>query len=85
MYIKLSKNFSRRNLYKWLIRYLKSLNPYITKSLRIGAGGEIETIIRKNCNLNSITIEINKDRNPDYIMDANNLEFEDEFFILFYF
>lgn len=78
--IKISKSFSRRNLYKWLITDLESLKPAISKSLCIGAGGEIETIIRNNGNLNLITIDIDKDRNPDYIMDATNLEFEDEFF-----
>ena len=45
-FIKLSKKFSRRNLYKWLIRDIKSLKPNVSNSLCIGAGGEIEMIIR---------------------------------------
>lgn len=80
--IKLSKNFSRRNLYEWLIKDLKLLETFSKKSLCIGAGGEIEFLIKKNSNLNLTTIDIDEVRGPDYVMDATNLKFEDEVFDL---
>ena len=60
--IKLTKLISRKNLYKLIQReidYIKTQKKNI-KVLNIGSGGDIENFIKKNENLELISMDISK-------------------------
>ena len=77
--IKISKYFSRRKLYPFL---LKDLNTIQSKNknkrvIFVGAGGEAEDFLRNNTNLSFTTIDIDSARDPDLVMDVSNMKFND--------
>ena len=71
-----SKKFSRENLYKFIDetieKYISIQNLERRKIINIGAGGEIGKFIKKKL-LNVIEVDIDKDRNPDLILDIQNM------------
>jgi hypothetical protein len=71
-----SKKASRKNLYKLInsnINIIKTKNKKI-RLLNIGAGGEIEDIIKKKINY-YYSIDINSKRNPNQIIDICDKKF----------
>lgn len=82
----LSKLFSRKGLNSFIKSETLNLNQRKYRALTIGAGGETEAIIKKNKNIELVSIDINKKKNPDIIMDVNNLKFDQNHFdIIFIF
>ena len=75
----LSKIFSRENLYDWLSVEVYKLKPG-SVVLNIGASGKMDELIRGNKELNIISIDIDPDKNPDIVMDATELTFENNHF-----
>ncbi|WP_269584566.1 class I SAM-dependent methyltransferase [Roseibium sp. Sym1] len=73
---KKSKQFSRKNLYEFIHDAAKSAKDRGGRCLNIGAGGEINTILQQY-GLDIVSVDIDPDRNPDLVMDACNLAFED--------
>ena len=82
----LSKLFSRKGLNTFIKSEVLNLNQRKYKALTIGAGGETEAFIKKNKNIQLISIDINQKKKPDIIMDVNNLKFDQNHFdIIFIF
>lgn len=73
---RLSKRFSRIRLYDWLDVELKRLAPG-ARVLCIGAGGKLDEMIRAGAASDVVVIDIDPIRQPDIIMDATRLAFED--------
>lgn len=81
-----SKLFSRKGLYTFISSEVSTFNKKKYRALTIGAGGDTEKYIKQNVNIKLISIDINKEKNPDIVMDVNNLNFEDNYFdIIFIF
>lgn len=78
-FARLSKRFSRENLYEWLIEDLDTL-PAGSKVLCIGAGGALDQMIKDHPNADAISIDIDADRKPDTVMDATDMNFGDRSF-----
>ncbi len=73
-----SKFFSRKGLYKLLAVELSKLPEQNIKALTVGSGGDTEMFIKKKFkNINLISIDNQKIKKPDIIMDVNNLNFQD--------
>ncbi len=75
-FARLSKRFSRENLYEWLAEDLEIL-PQGSKVLSIGGGGALDTMITGNSAIEAIAIDIDPDRKPDIVMDATDMSFDD--------
>ena len=75
-FARLSKRFSRENLYKWLAEDPEIL-PQGSKVLSIGGGGALDTMITGNSAIEAIAIDIDPDRKPDIVMDATDMSFDD--------
>jgi len=83
---KLSKVFSRKNMYEWLDHEIALLNHQFqgddaSRVLSVGAGGEIFEHLQglKNCEL--VQLDINEGRDPDVVGDVCDLHmFEDNGF-----
>jgi len=73
---KKSKQYSRKNLYEFVHHAAKSAKERGGRCLNIGSGGEIENILRQH-GLDIVSVDIDPDRNPDLVMDACRLAFED--------
>ena len=52
------------------------------KVLFVGSGGSLEALIRKTIKCNLISIDVNKDRDPDYIMSVTEMNFKNDNFDL---
>lgn len=79
-----SKRFSRKNLYKFLRAELNSVRDR-EKILSVGAGGEIESLIREsisNKGCEFVTFDISRERNPIILGDICNANFLDEFDVI---
>ncbi len=82
----LSKLFSRKGLNNFIKNEVSVFKNKKFKALTIGAGGDTEEFIRENKNIELISVDINKIKKPDLLMDVNNLKFEnDQFDIVFIF
>lgn len=71
---RLSKSFSRRNLYEYLSKAIiekKIIN--CENILSVGSGGEITDCLRKQ-KLTFTSIDIDPARNPDIVMDITNMD-----------
>ncbi len=71
-FIKFSKRYSRKNLYRFLE---DAIDKYCCDGLNIiniGAGGEIRKILKKH-NVNFIEIDIDPKRNPDIVASVEDL------------
>ena len=76
-----TKKFSRENLYTFLEESIKehilSRDCEKLKIINIGAGGEISYHIRKHIKeknyIEYIEIDIDEKRNPDYVLDIQNM------------
>ena len=76
-----TKIFSRENLYNLLEEsikeYVLSRNDEKLKIINIGAGGEISYHIKKHLKnrnyIDYIEIDIDEKRNPDYVLDIQNM------------
>ena len=79
---KISKYFSRRNLYDWLLEDLLSLGLENPKILCVGSGGDVQKFIYQNTDFSFFTIDIDSSRGPDQVMDATKMEFQDQSFDL---
>ena len=68
---KLSKNASRKNLNKFInLSIKKELNRNKdTKVLNIGSGGELEDLVKNNFQ-NVFSIDVDKKRNPNQLLDV---------------
>lgn len=78
IFIFMSKFLSRRNLYALIETFCA--NRDLGKVLFVGSGGELEVFVR-NFQYSSITtIDIQLERNPDILMDAKDLKFDDNSF-----
>ena len=71
----LSKKVSRKNLYKFIYASIKKINNKNNKVLNIGSGGEIENELKKYFN-NLYSIDIDKKRSPDQIIDLCDKNFK---------
>ena len=78
-FARLSKRFSRENLYEWLAEDLDTL-PRGSKVLCIGGGGALDSMIKEHRNTDAISIDIDPDRKPDMVMDATDMSFDDASF-----
>lgn len=78
-FYRLSKVFSRENLYTWLADDLASL-PAQSNVLCVGGGGALDTMIKDAPSASCISIDIDPDRKPDMVMDVTALTFEDSTF-----
>lgn len=76
---KLSKRFSRANLYEWLEAELATL-PQGSQVLCIGAGGLLDSMIKGQAGIEATTVDIDPARKPDIVMDATQLTFDNESF-----
>ena len=76
--IDLSKNITRKNLYKLSDKELKPLNNNSYNVLNIGAGGALENYIKSYTKLNVFSIDIDQDRNPDQVIDLCDNNFIDK-------
>jgi SAM-dependent methyltransferase len=76
---KKSKQYSRKNLYDFIHNAAKSAKERGGRCLNIGAGGEINKILQ-HYDLDIVSVDIDPARNPDLVMDACSLAFEDETF-----
>lgn len=72
---RMSKRFSRKNLYEWLAADLANL-PRGSKVLCIGAGGHLDAMIKAVPGVEAVSIDIDEARKPDIVMDATALNFE---------
>ena len=72
-----SKYFSRKNIYNFVLADLRLIEKTFPKTLCIGSGGNLEKLIKNNTKINYITIDIDKNRDPDIVMDACDLKFEE--------
>jgi len=73
IFIRYSKIFSRKNLYKFLKDAVKEYCKRESLSiLNIGAGGEISKILKKQ-GLKFKEIDIDPEKKPDYILDIENI------------
>lgn len=72
---RLSKRFSRENLYEWLAEDLDTL-PQGSKVLCIGGGGLLDGMIKDHPATDTISIDIDPGRKPDMVMDATNMSFD---------
>ena len=73
---KVSKRFSRVRLYDWLGGELAKLHPG-SKVLCIGAGGKLGGMVRDTPNITVVSVDIDPDKKPDFVMDAASLGFLD--------
>ena len=78
-FARLSKRFSRENLYEWLAEDLATLPPG-SKVLCIGGGGALDAMIKDHPSTDAISIDIDPDRKPDLVMDATAMTFADRTF-----
>lgn len=83
-FIKLSKLFSRANLYTWLkkeIDILENKQESLLSVLNVGAGGEAYKFLKHLRGAKIIQIDIDPDRKPDVVVDVCNLQnFEENSF-----
>lgn len=74
------KVMSRKNLYEFLSSEVSAL-PEKSRILKVGAGGEVERVVRRSlpdgCNLT--TLDIDKKRRPDVLADITEVSFDNEF------
>lgn len=80
-----SKKLSRKHLYEFIDKSLEEeVNKSINKKvLNIGAGGEIGKHVKKICNkykAKLMSIDIDKNREPDIICDVKNMPFKNNNF-----
>ncbi|MBI2676112.1 MAG: class I SAM-dependent methyltransferase [Candidatus Aenigmarchaeota archaeon] len=74
IFVRYSKRFSRQNLYLYLGSMIEKYNIRKMKTiLNIGAGGEVALFLR-HCKLKFTEIDIDPERNPDYVMDMENMQ-----------
>ncbi|MBB3034386.1 class I SAM-dependent methyltransferase [Alteriqipengyuania lutimaris] len=78
-FARVSKRFSRENLYEWLTIELDRL-PEGSKVLCIGGGGGLDGMIARHPATDTISIDIDPDRKPDMVMDATQMTFADDDF-----
>lgn len=71
-FVRFSKLFSRKNLNKFLINSIKKYNSSDKTILNIGAGGKIDSILRKNT-VKFQSIDIDPKRKPDYVLSIEDL------------
>jgi len=75
--VKISKSYSRKNLYGFLDSAIKKYCRSGQKIINIGAGGEIKKVLVNN-KLDFKEIDIDKSRKPDYICSIEKMDiFED--------
>ena len=81
---KISKRLSRYNLIKFLKSDLKTFIDLEEQIhvLFVGSGGPLEELIRNTLKCKLITIDVNKERNPDYVMSITEMDFKDNNFNL---
>ena len=82
IFIKLSKILSRKGIYEFLDKEYAAIKKG-DRVLSVGAGGDINFLLMKYAKSNEfevITIDINKDRNPDIIGDVCVYDFGDMVF-----
>lgn len=82
-FARLSKRFSRENLYKWLAEDLDTLLTG-SKVLCIGGGGALDNMIKDHPAADTTTIDIDPVRQPDMVMDVTNMSFADSEFDAIY-
>jgi hypothetical protein len=73
----LSKKISRKNLYKFICNELKNVTKI--NCLNIGSGGPVEELLKKNVS-NYYSIDIDKSREPNEIMDICSSSFTVNFY-----
>ncbi len=85
IFIRFSKNFSRENLYEYieffidnyLDNYIKELNKEKVTILNIWSWWEVEFFLKKRLskydNLYFLSIDIDASRNPDIVLDIQNM------------
>ena len=71
---KISKYFSRRNLYDWLLEDLLSLGLENPKILCVGSGGDVQNLLQ-NIDFSFFTIDIDYPRTSQ-VMDATKWNFK---------
>ena len=77
---KFSKKYSRKNLYELLNYEVDTINKNKI-ILNVGAGGDVQSRLDLLKSDNKIiSIDVDKSRNPDFVMDVLKLDFEDNFF-----
>lgn len=77
--VKLSKVLSRQGLYPFLEGEFAKI-PAGAKVLNVGAGGEIETLLRNYASAQSFevqSLDIDPDRDPEIVGDLSTFEFDD--------
>jgi SAM-dependent methyltransferase len=72
---RMSKRFSRKNLYEWLAADLANL-PRGRKVLCIGVGGRLDAMIKAVPGVEAVSIDIDEARGPGIVMDGTALNFE---------
>ena len=77
------KNFSRKSLNKFLSTQLSKLGVYQNiknEVLFVGAGGDLEEIVRSQNEFKVVSIDIDSVRSPDILGDISNTSFRDSTF-----
>ena len=69
--VRLTKNITRKNLHKFIAAEIDFKKK--KKILNIGAGGLIEEYLKNFKNLEIVSIDIDKKRKPDFVIDITNL------------
>lgn len=73
----LVKKISRRNLIKFFSQSLKEFKSNEKlRVLNIGSGGPIQGLIDSKLNVKITNIDIDSNRNPDFVMDVTKLKFD---------
>lgn len=73
--IYLSKKVTRQKIYPFIKKHILKFNQNEINVLNIGAGGEIETYIKKFNNIKLISIDNDYKRNPDILVDVSSEDF----------
>jgi len=72
LFLILSKKITRQKIYPFIEKNITTLNKKRIKILNIGSGGEIEKIIKSFNNVDVISIDIDKSRKPDIVIDISS-------------
>ena len=82
-FVNLSKIFSRKNLNQFIYKELHSIDN-LNQVLIVGAGGRIHKLVEKisiQKSFELISLDINKDCNPDIVADISEYQFTDTKYI----
>ena len=72
LFLTISKKITRQQIYPFLKKNITSINKKKIKILNICSGGEIEKIIKGFKNIDLLSVDIDKKRKPDIVLDISS-------------